>query len=187
MSAVQLDLFGEVEADEATWAAGERDRLQGALICLRDSCPHTLEVVRHLTWWKPRNETGPSYTPPWAYLVNKGGVNYEHETTWGGFDCRPANCVTWSELVDLLGSDPRRVEVIDWADGLWQPSASDPWPWVDDVPWRYLCRPYEMYPSPDEWHPSYIEGDRAKAGHGARMKAWRTTLAILNDALEASA
>ena len=182
MSAVQLELSGEVEALERQAVDAERRRINDALACLRDSCPDTLQVVWHLDWWKDRDAKGPGYTSPWAYLVCRRGVFYEHETTWGGWDSRPTNLVSWDELRALLGDDPRRAGVVAWAESLWRPTIEDvsTSPWPDQPSWRYLTRPHELWPHPETWHPSYIEEDHAMPGHDARMAAWRTTFAILN-------
>lgn len=182
MTAVQLDLFGEVEAAERQAADADRARIDDALTCLAISCPHALEVLWHLEWWKPRDEKGPGFTEPWAYLVCRRGVFFEHESTWGGWDCRPRNLVTWDELRDRLADDPRRAGVVAWATGLWHPTAADMGkPWPDLVSWRYLIRPYELDPHPEMWNPSYAEGDREARGYADRMGAWRTTMAILLD------
>jgi len=182
-AAVQLDLFGEVEAAETVAAQADRSRLRGALEVLAFSCPDTLEVLIHLGYWRDRDDRSVGYSAPWAYSVTRKGLRFEHETTWGGWSSRPRHLVTWEELQGLVGLDPRRRELIDWAAGLWRPGPEDRMPFPDEVPWRYLIRPYELWPNADHWHSSYVVSDHAMPGWDRRWRAWKVAGAILGDAI----
>lgn len=173
--AVQLDLFGHVEAAEQAAIEDSRRQVVAALTCLRDSVPMALEVVVHLKRHQDRDDRKPGKSGDWAFIVSHAGLRYEDVNTWGGWDSRPRNLFTWDRLADAIEQDPRRAEVIQWARSLTV---------VDR--WRDLYRPYELWVDPHTWHPSYIEGDHQRPGWDERIHAWRTTQAILSDAIDAA-
>jgi hypothetical protein len=148
-----------------------------ALECLRDVVPEALEVVVHLHWWKPRNDGDTAHAGgDWAYTVCEKGLRFEPRAEWsrrGGWNVKPSGLVEWEVLADVLGSDPRRAEVVAWAESLTSPA------------WRDLYRPHELWPHPESWHPDYLAMDRDRPGYDERMRAWRTVLAILTEAAEA--
>lgn len=142
------------------------------LRCLRDAVPDALEVVLHLEWWKARDERHPGASGEWAYLVCAAGMHFgsrHSNDEWAGWEHKPKYLVTWAELQSLLEADPRREEVAAWAESLPTPN------------WKGLYRPYELWPNPEEWHPSYIESDRERSGYPERIHAWRLVQAILTD------
>lgn len=167
---VQLDLFGEVEATHTR-------RLVEALICLRDAVPDAMYVVVHLApWWK-REDRGPRASGDWAYSIRNTGFRLERRDEWsagGGWSRTPVHSVTWAELAELVGNDPRRAAIVDWFGGLTEPDR-----------WRDIDRPHELWPNPETWHPDYIEGDHERPGWDERLAAWRQLQAILTDAAEA--
>lgn len=142
-----------------------------ALICLRDVVPDALRVVVELSWWKEQDERNPGKSGDWAYLVCRTGFYFERTDTWGGWESRPRNLLTWEGLKRLVGNDPRRPGVVAWARSL---TAIDRW--------KDIYRPFELWPQPEGWHPSYLEHDRERAGYEQRMQAWGTLQAILTEA-----
>lgn len=146
------------------------------LECLRDVVPEALDVVRHLGWWKDRDERRRGASGDWAYRVCERGVYFGARAgrgEWKGWDHNPIHLLGWAELTSLIADDPRRTDVQEWASSL---TAIDRW--------RDLYRPFELWPHADRWHPSYIEGDRERTGYSDRMHAWRTTQAILTTAID---
>lgn len=144
------------------------------LTCLRDACPDALEVVARLDWWKPNNERGSHASGEWAYVVCRDGFHFgsRYGAEWRGWDRNPPHLLTWEQLRQILEVDPRQTDVAAW---LHSQTAVDRW--------RDYYRPYELWPDPGSWHPSYIESDRERDGYHERMNAWRTTQDILTDAI----
>lgn len=160
---LQLDLFGDELAAEST-------RHVDALTCLRDSHPRALEILTG----ERRPDTGEvrcGLSGSWAYSVRRAGFCFEDASTWGGWYSRPAHVLTWPELDELVGADPRLADVAAWSRSLAADARRD----------RY--RPFELWPDPESWHPSYIKGDRDHPGWADRLAAWRLVLAILDDAI----
>ena len=87
---------------------------------------------------------------------------------------RPAHHTPWEDIDALIGTDPRLAEVRAWADSL---TAQDKW--------RDLYRPFELWPDPEDWHPSYIASDHERPGWAERLHAWRLAIAICLDARSA--
>lgn len=171
---VQLDLFGEVEASHTR-------RLVDALVCLRDAVPEAMYVVVHLCQWKRPEDRSIGKSGDWAYTIRNAGLRYEHVDDWGrgayergetwGWSRTPVRLVTWAELSELVGGDPRRQTLVDWFHNLTEPDR-----------WRDIYRPFELWPHPETWHPDYIAGDHERPGWDARSGAWRELQAILTDA-----
>lgn len=171
---VQLDLFGEVEASHTR-------RLVAALTCLRDVVPDAMYVVVLLAQWKRTEDRSIGASGDWAYSIRNTGLRYERAGDWWagarergetwGWSRTPAGLVTWPELAELIGHDPRRPAVVDWFNGLTAPDR-----------WRDIYRPFELWPKPETWHPDYIAGDHERPGWDARSAAWRELQAILTDA-----
>jgi hypothetical protein len=161
-----LDFLPEVVAERA-------DRDADALVCLRDEVPQALEAVVHLAWWRQIDETGfRNSSGRYLYLVCRAGIRYERKGEGNDGDRgRPARLLAWDELAAMVGGDPRRAEVAAWVDSLPEPR------------WSVLTRPHELWPQPEQWHPSYIENDHARPGWPARIAAWTTVQAILTDAI----
>jgi hypothetical protein len=180
----QLDLFGEVAAAEQKRHIADQ-QLRDALVCLRDVVPTALENIVELAYNAPVDTRSPCASGDWAYCVCRAGLRFENAREWWtgarergetwGWDRTPAQLVTWRELIELVGDDPRRAEVAEWMNSLPMPR------------WQLLHRPFELYPNPDGWHPSYIRGDHAHEQWPARRRAWQLTLDVLNDAIEAVA
>lgn len=164
MTAVQLDLFGEV-------LTAETGLRVDAMTCLRDAVPGALRTVLGDLVFH-RGEVAAGMSGAWAYAVRQDGFYFEGVDTWGGWYARPRYMITWAELDALVGADPRLAEVEAWAAQQREPGL-----------WRNLSRPYELWPDPDDWHPSYITGDHERPGWDERIAAWRTVLTILDDAI----
>ncbi|WP_053203807.1 hypothetical protein [Jiangella muralis] len=164
MTAVQLDLFGEVLTSETR-------RVVDGLACLRDAHPRALDLMLG----ERRPDTGEikvGASGPWAYSVRRAGFYFEDRGGWGGWYARPAHLLTWSELDALVGGDARLLEVRAWSESLHGVGGRND-----------RMRPHELWPDPGGWHPSYIEGDHERPGWDERITAWRTVLAILDDAI----
>lgn len=172
MTAVQLDLFRP---------ATDTRRLVEGLTCLRDAVPEAMYVLLHLEYWLPRDERGVGASGGWAYAIRRNGLHFEHTDDWWrgarsrgeqwGWNRQPARHLTWVELAEQLGDDPRRADLAAWSRSLTEPA------------WKQRARPYEMWPEPETWHPDYLAGDRARSGWPARVEAWLTLQAILTDAI----
>lgn len=161
MTALQLDLF-----------ASDTDtrRLVDGLTCLRDAVPDAMYVLIHLTDWRPTENRGNRYSDGgWLYAIRRDGLRFEHALGWD--DRRPAHRISWAELAEQLGDDPRRAELIAWSESLTEPA------------WKERMRPHELWPNPGSWHPSYITTDHEHPGWPRRIAAWRTLQAILTDAI----
>lgn len=170
---VQLDLFaGDLEVR----------RLVDGLTCLRDIVPEALEAVVYLREWQTHTLAVASKsldTPAgsWWYKTSKAGLHFERlgerdRSTWP-LSRSLVHLVTWAELAGLLGDDPRRAGIVAWSRSLVEPA------------WRERMRPYELWPAPECWHPSYIAGDREDPGWPERIAAWRTLQAMCTDAITA--
>lgn len=164
---VQLDLFdGDPEVR----------RLVDGLTCLRDVVPEALEAVVYLREWRSRaGNVGRSGT--WWYGIRPDGLHFarlEEQRCGSGWPSRLARRLTWAQLADLLGDDPRRLGLIAWKESLTAPDA-----------WKELMRPHELWPDPDGWHPSYITGDHAHPGWPERITAWAALQAMFTDAITA--
>lgn len=175
-AAVQLDLFGEVEATE-------HRRRRDALTCLRDAVPEALEVVVDLRFTQSHDRRNPSACGDWAYCVCRAGLRVEAADDWWrgarergeawGWNRTPVHLVTWAELTGVIGQDPRRAEIARWVAGL------------PDVPdrWRWLTRPHELWPDPGGWHTSRLCRDHVDAQWPGRRHAWQLVLDLLTDAI----
>lgn len=167
-----FDLIPEIRAERHHAAAKP---LIDALTCLRDSITETLQIVTHLEYWQTRDKSSPRKNGNWAYIVCAKGIRHQPVDTWtaaGGWNHTPDTLTTWQQLRELLHDDPRRNDVTAWAASL---TAIDKW--------KDLTRPHELWPHPETWHPSYIEGDQERPGYRERMRAWNTTLQILTDTI----
>lgn len=163
----QLDLLDLIEADNGLTAVEQR--YYDALTCLRDAVPEALEVVIRLCDWKSADKRGAGASGRWCYTVANRGVYFDTRDRWNP-EARPEHLVTWNELTDLLADHPLRPGVIAWAEALAE---------LDS--WKDRFRPYELWPDPHRWHPSYIESDRSRPGYEARMQAWADCYQILTD------
>lgn len=172
MTAMQLDLFGTV-------LSAEQQRHRDALVCLRDSMPDALEVVVDLRRTDPHDTRSPRAGGEWAYCVSRAGVRVERADEWwagvdggpSGWDRTPRHLVSWAELSDLIGADPRRAEVAAWVDTL------------PELRWRLLMRPHELWPNPGGWHIRYFCHDHVHEQWTARRRAWQLVLDLLDDAI----
>lgn len=170
---VQLDLFGQVEATEQAAAADSVRRQIDALTCLRDSVPDALHVLVHLDYWRRADDRGcPGNSGEWAYRIGRAGMDFVRKGTAGGWD-RGRALIAWDELRDLLAGHPLRGQVVAWSESLTHPDA-----------WRDRGRPFELWPHPETWHPSYIEGDHTRAGWDDRRHAWAVTQLIYTSAID---
>lgn len=163
-----LDSLTELgwESDEAR--AARVSQAEGLRV-LRDFVPEALEIVVHLEHTPPRTDFGIGHDETGyrcAYRWLARGFQWEVKN-------QPLHTIAWPELDALLGDDVFREQVAVWSEGLRNVDA-----------WRDRTRPFELWPSPEMWHPSYIEGDRARAGYAERMKAWRQVRAMLTGAIE---
>jgi hypothetical protein len=148
-----------------------------ALICLRDEVPTALEAIANLSWLKPHDDTKPGASEHYAYALCAAGLRWERVEEWwgpGAWERRPRHLTTWADLAAAISDDPRRATIATWAETLTAPDRS-----------RDLYRPYELWPKPETWHPSYIDGDHERPGWADRIDAWRTAQAILTDAVDA--
>lgn len=172
MTAIQLDLFGQDT---------EARRLIDGLTCLRDAEPDAMYVVVHLAYWLRDDVRRIGASGDWAYSIRRDGLRFEHEDDWWrgawsrgeryGWNRTPAHRITWAELAEQIGDDPRRAELITWAQSLAQPA------------WSQMARPHELWPNPGQWHPDYITGDHQHPGWDQRHTAWCTLRTILTDAI----
>lgn len=184
LDTLDLDLFDFLPDVAAQRSYARNLPLTQALTCLRDAVPSALEVVSDLAYNRRTDDRSPSASGDWAYIVCRAGLRHEPRSHWSqptdggraGWNRTPANLTTWSELAALLGDDPRRAELTAWTASLTAPDR-----------WRDITRPRELWPNPEEWHPSTIEGDHTRPGWEARIHAWRTVQAILDDAIAALA
>lgn len=179
MRALQYDLFGQVAAEQEQQAQAERERIRDAMVVLRDVYPHALEVLWHLNYWKERTERSIGKSGQWAYSLRQDGFHFTHVEHWAGWDDTPANVITWPELRTVLVDDPRRDQVIEWVNFTKERCGPESW--------RSLYRPYELWPHPQRWHPSYIDADRSEPGWAERLNAWKLTTAIFDTAAIAHA
>lgn len=170
---VQLDLFGEVLTAERDRVRAEQQHRVDALTCLRDSVPTTLEVVADLSYGPTPDSHGSSRGGGWAYCVSRAGLRFERVTKqWRGFGTWPRHLLTWDELAELVGDDPRRAEVAAWVQSLPMPR------------WKLTMRPHELWPDPARWHVSYLCNDHVHREWTRRRQAWQLVLELLNDAIE---
>ena len=174
MTAVQLDLFGEVEAAETAAAKAERARLVDGLTCLRDGPSRTPELLigPRRDGLMHHGEVKASKSGKWAYAPRPQGLRFERVTTWGGWGAHPAHWLHWDELDVQVGEDPRLAEIRAWSESL-----------TDIDAWKDRTRPYELWPDPGSWHPSYIAGDHERRGWAERLHAWTLTLGVLTDVI----
>lgn len=158
MTAAQLDLFGDLDADTA--------RRVDALICIRDEIPQAMEIVIHLADWRIREDRSPGRPGNWLYTIRRDGIDARRcgTTLW--------QHISWAELADLVGDDPRRPGLIAWSQSL---TAADAW--------KDRLRPHELWPEPEKWHPSCFELDHQRDGWEQRIAAWRDLYALLDDAI----
>lgn len=162
----QLSLF-----DTAPAAAAQLH--VDALHCLRDAMPDALHLVVRLANPNRRDSRTVRASGNWAYCVTNAGLRYQLADAWwsaGGWDRMPTQLCPWDQLAQLIGEHPHRAEITAWVDSLPEPR------------WRALRRPYELWPDPGSWHPSYIAGDHAEPGWPARRQAWQLVLDLLTDA-----
>jgi hypothetical protein len=174
MATAQLGLFDVV-------LPADRQRRRDALVCLRDVMSDALEVVVELRNPRAQDSRSPLAAGDWAFCVTNAGLRFEAATEWWhgayergetwGWSRTPAQLVTWAELTELIGHDPRRAEVASWVASLPQPR------------WRPLVRPKEMGPDPGGWHISYLCHDHVDEHWPARRRAWQLVLDLLNDAI----
>ncbi|GAA2238788.1 hypothetical protein GCM10010401_08840 [Rarobacter faecitabidus] len=178
---IEIDLFDFVPEIAAERHEARNRPLRAAVECLRDSIPEALELVLYLENRSGRDSRAPRSSGNWAYAVGDAGLRHESWEHWArptdggksGWNRTPKNLTTWAQLRDVLGDDPRRNDLTEWADSLPEPK------------WKDLYRPHELWPHPETWHPSYIEGDRSRPGWAQRITAWRTCQVMLSDAMEA--
>lgn len=181
MIADDVDLFDFLPEIAAARQVERLQPLRDALTCLRDAVPEALEVVVLLGYRHEKDTRAARASGPWAYCVSRDGLRHEPRDEWSnptdggprGWSRTPAHLTTWEELAALVGADPRRADLVAWAEGLTAPDR-----------WRDLFRPHELWPNPEQWHPGYIEGDHERPGWGERITAWRTLQSILTTALE---
>lgn len=179
----QLDLFGEVVAAEQKRHVAEQRRLRDALVCLREAVPTALENIVELAYHNPADTRQPHASGNWAYCVCRAGLRFEVAQEWWsgahdrgetwGWDRTPAHLVTWQELAELIGDDPRRVEIAGWVESLPLPR------------WKQLMRPKELWPDPEGWHIRHLCNDHVHEQWTARRRAWELTLGLLDDAITA--
>lgn len=78
----------------------------------------------------------------WAYAIGKRGVWFEPWSQWTNtgdgtrnpWGCRPAYCLEWAELRDLIRDRPERARFLDWAHSVPHPESM----------WRF-ARPWELH------------------------------------------
>lgn len=172
MTAVQLDLFGP---DTRT------RRMVDGLTCLRDSVPDAMYVMIHLAYWLPADVRRIGASGNWAYSIRRDGLRFEHEDDWWraarsrgeryGWDRTPVHRITWAELAEQVGDDPRRAQLLAWSQSLTEPA------------WQERTRPHELWPNPDQWNADYITNDHKHPGWTRRRAAWSTLQAILTSAI----
>ncbi|MFE9099775.1 hypothetical protein [Actinomadura geliboluensis] len=172
-AAVQLDLLG---------LAPQPQRLVDGLTCLRDVVPEALEAVVYLREWQTHTLAVASRSldctsGAWWYKTSRTGLHFERvgerdRSTWP-LGRALAHLITWSELADLVGDDPRRADLCAWSESLTEPA------------WDQRIRPHELWPAPDCWHPSYIEHDHEHPGWTERLAAWTALREMCSDAITA--
>ena len=171
---LQLDLFGEVERAEQDAVVADAARRHDALTCLTEAHPDTLNLLLG----NRRLDTGEikqGCSGNWAYSVRSTGFWFQDRATWGAtagaWYRKPVHHFAWAELDAIAAADPRVDEIRAWADSL---TAIDRW--------KDLTRPFELWPNPERWHPSYIKSDHTRPGWDARIHTWHLALTVLTDA-----
>ena len=175
-AALQLDLFGDVERAEHAAERADRERRRDALTCLIEAYPRTLELLLG----DRRSEGGEvkqGISGSWAYSARASGFWFQDRASWsaqlGAWYQRPRRRFGWAELDAVAAADPRVDQVRAWAESL---TAADSW--------KDRYRPFELWPHPETWHPSYIVSDHERPGWAERRAAWDLVLAVLADARE---
>ena len=171
---LQLDLFGEIEAAENAAERAERERLRDALTCLIEAHPRTLELLLG-DYRVDTGEIRQGVSGGWAYSCRRNGFWFQDRASWGaqpgGWYHRPAHRLAWDELDAIAAADPGVAQVRAWSTDL---TAIDAW--------KDRYRPFELWPNPDRWPPSYITSDHERPGWAERHAAWTATIAICTDA-----
>lgn len=172
MIAVDVPLF-ELDDHSRLVEPGHADRRRVAdgLTCLRDVVPEALTAVARLEFFYTVVRRGSGRSGDWCYEFAPAGLRFDVAGRWDP-ERWPAQSLTWVELRGAVGDDPRLPAVAAWYRSV---SAIDAW--------KDHTRPFELWPDPEGWHPSYLESDRRRAGYEDRLQAWRTVQAILTDAI----
>lgn len=167
------DLFDFIPEIAAERQAQALDLAVSPLLVLRDAMPEAFCVVayRDPERCRLRGAKNPGASGPWAYSLDDAGLYWDHRSEFRGWDRIPTHLTTWSQLDAAFGHDPRLADLIDWHESLPEPN------------WQETYRPHELWPDPEDWHPSYLEHDHQRPGWEARKNAWHTLRAILTDAI----
>lgn len=163
----------EWESDETLAArAADRARKAEALLVLRDFVPEAFEVIEHFEAARMRDSWGIGNLPEdefrCSYRWTDRGFEWTSNVSNGGDRQR----ITWTELRELVEDDALRHRAIEWSRSLTAVDA-----------WRDRYRPFELWPHPEMWHPTYFERDRAREGYAERMKAWSQMRGVLSTAI----
>ncbi len=189
----QLDLFGEIEAEEERQAAQVLDVHRQAVEFLTYPWPDML------AWWiDPDGATierrldhgstpckyrsgrpGDPDWRGWAWSTWRDGLHFQAGDEWaaaGAWSHRPSHVIPWSTLHQLRDAHPAELaELRRLSTGRGKPFG---------LGWRWYAEPAIL--SPWGWHPSYYESEREQSyytgdtfgdpapadAYAARLKAW---------------
>lgn len=153
--AVQLDLFGEVEAAEAATAAAEAEVCRQAVEFLTSPWRDLLEWILDPDRVESRldhGETKARCGEGFAYAVWKDGLRFERRSEWsrgGGWSRRPVHCIGWDEL---RATRDRQPDLVGKIHELAQGRTDQSW-------WRWRMQPF-IITIGSGWHRSYIDHER---------------------------
>lgn len=186
----QLDLFGEIEAEEARAAAEQADVQRQAIEFLTSPWPDLL------TWWiDPDAATtnrrldhgatpchyrsgriGEPDWPGYAWSMWRDGLHFERGDEWPGWRDRPRHVIPWALLRQLRDSHPDELaELSRLSRGRGTAHA---------LGWRWYACPAIL--TPWGWHSDYYEAERRQDyypgdtfddeppphAYADRLKAW---------------
>lgn len=196
----QLDLFGEIEAEEKRAAAELADVHRQAIEFLTSPWPDLLD------WWidpegsvierrLDHGETKASFRHGrigepdwrgWAWSKWRDGLHFQAGDEWsaaGGWWHRPSHVIPWATLHQLRDAHP------DALGELRRLSAGRGTPW--SIGWRWHACPFILTP----WgtHPSWFEGEREQDyysgntfdepappnAYADRLKAWAIVIELV--------
>ena len=191
-SAIQYDLFGEVEAAQRAAETAAHAAVASARAFLTQTPwpglvswwlhPEAIESRLHHGEVKASYRRGPGDDPGWAWATWRDGLRFEAGGTWQGWDHRPRWCIPWVQLSAVRDAHPAiTAQLRILADGRGHPNT---------VGWRWWTDPFVLHP--DGWHESYLESEqdpdwydgceRPESAYADRLKAWHLALDVMRRA-----
>lgn len=165
----QLDLLDQIAGETRGTNAQDRARKQTVLVALRDHMSNSLQFVAALG-------------PDWQLDYSHDGITDNTHCEWTRHGLRASAgtgtaYMSWDELAELVENHPARPGVVDFYRSV---------PREKSIAFAQhtfaLTRPHELSTEPAP-HQSWIDDDHNRPGWNDRLEAWRTTITILNDAL----